>query len=98
MLPVLPTAGFLVLMGLGYLLMFTAAGGQTLGKMALGIRVVCDDQVMLVQRPVTIGQAVYRELLALPSVLALGAGFLPALVGDQRALHDRLAHTRVVRA
>jgi uncharacterized RDD family membrane protein YckC len=43
-------------------------------------------------------QAAYRSVLALPSVLALGAGFLPALVGDERALHDRLAHTRVVRA
>jgi len=36
--------------------------------------------------------------LTVPSVLALGVGFVPALVGDERALHDRLAHTRVVRA
>jgi hypothetical protein len=28
----------------------------------------------------------------------LGAGFLPGLVGDRRALHDRLAHTLVIRA
>jgi uncharacterized RDD family membrane protein YckC len=39
-----------------------------------------------------------RELLALPSTLALGAGLLPAFFGQQRALHDRMAHTRVVRA
>jgi hypothetical protein len=26
----------------------------------------------------------------------LGLGLLPAFVGDRRALHDRLAHTRVV--
>ena len=39
-----------------------------------------------------------RSLVAIPSVLAFGAGFVPALMGDERALHDRLAHTRVVRA
>jgi uncharacterized RDD family membrane protein YckC len=32
------------------------------------------------------------------SILAAGAGFLPALFSaDHRALHDRLADTRVVR-
>jgi uncharacterized RDD family membrane protein YckC len=46
----------------------------------------------------TLGQAVSRSLLALPSALALGAGFIPALIGDRRTLHDRLSHTRVVRA
>jgi hypothetical protein len=29
--------------------------------------------------------------------VTLGLGFVPALVGaDRRALHDRLAHTRVI--
>jgi uncharacterized RDD family membrane protein YckC len=93
-LPWAPTAAFLLLVGAGYLLMFTAAGGQTLGKMAFGLRVVGDDP----DGALTMKQAVYRSVLTLPSVLALGAGFLPALVGDERALHDRLAHTRVVRA
>jgi uncharacterized RDD family membrane protein YckC len=93
-LPIAPTAAFLLLVGAGYLLMFTAAGGQTLGKMAFGIRVVGDDA----DGGLTVKQAVYRSLLTLPSVLALGAGFVPALLGDERALHDRLAHTRVVRA
>jgi uncharacterized RDD family membrane protein YckC len=93
-LPMAPTAAFLLLVGAGYLLMFTAAGGQTLGKMAFGLRVVGDDA----DGALTMKQAVYRSVLAVPSVLAFGAGFLPALVGDERALHDRLAHTRVVRA
>jgi len=93
-LPMAPTAAFLLLVGAGYLLMFTAAGGQTLGKMAFGLRVVGDDA----DGALTMKQAVYRSVLTVPSVLALGAGFLPALVGDERALHDRLAHTRVVRA
>jgi hypothetical protein len=34
----------------------------------------------------------------LVSALPLGAGFLPAVISaDRLALHDRLAHTRVVR-
>lgn len=92
-LPILPTAAFLVVVGLGYLLLFTAAGGQTVGKMVCGIRVVDEAADELPLR-----QALYREVVAVPSVLALGLGFFPALVGEERALHDRLAHTRVVRA
>ena len=38
------------------------------------------------------------RVLAPLSVLALGLGWLPALFGRGLALHDRLAHTRVVRA
>ena len=94
-LPIVPTALFLLLVALGYLLMFTAAGGQTLGKMAVGLRVVGDDDGHWTS--LTISQAFYRSALVLPSVLAL-VGFLPALIGDHRALHDRLSHTRVVRA
>jgi uncharacterized RDD family membrane protein YckC len=93
----LPLATFVLLIYLGYLLLFTAAGGQTLGKMAARIRVIGmsaatgDDERLNIQR------AAVRSLLTVPSVLALGAGFLPALVGDRRAVHDRLAQTRVVR-
>jgi uncharacterized RDD family membrane protein YckC len=96
-LPIVPTAAFLLLVGLGYLMMFTAAGGQTIGKMIAGIRVVPADDV---DPGASLGmrQAIYRELLAVPSVLALGAGFMPALVGQHLAFHDRVAHTRVVRA
>jgi uncharacterized RDD family membrane protein YckC len=92
-LPITPTLGFLLVMGLSYLLLFTAAGGQTIGKMLCGIRVVDESDDAL-----PLQQAVYREVVALPSILALGLGFFPALVGDERALHDRLAHTKVVRA
>jgi uncharacterized RDD family membrane protein YckC len=46
----------------------------------------------------TVRQALLRALLTVPSVLAAGAGFVQALVGDERAVHDRIAHTRVVRA
>jgi uncharacterized RDD family membrane protein YckC len=93
-LPIAPTAAFLMLVALSYLLMFTAAGGQTLGKMAVGIRVIGDEA----DTPVSASQIVVREVVALPTVLALGAGLVPAMMGDRRALHDRLSHTRVVRA
>jgi uncharacterized RDD family membrane protein YckC len=95
---VAPTLTFLGLLAVGYLVMFTAAGGQTIGKMALGIRVIGDLASPGADGVVTLGQAVYRACLTIPSVAVLGAGFLPALTGDERAVHDRLARTRVVRA
>jgi uncharacterized RDD family membrane protein YckC len=77
--------------------MFTAASGQTVGKMAAGIRVVrvLDDPE---PHRVTVGQAAIRAILTLSSVLTLGLGFVPALLGRGLAVHDRLAHTRVIRA
>ena len=60
--------------------------------MAAGIRVVSDDH-----RPIGAVHAVHRALAGAVSFMTLGAGFVPALFGsDRRALHDRLAHTRVV--
>jgi len=85
-----PLIAFLVLMDLGYLLMLTAAGGQTVGKMLMHIRVVGDDDT----DHVSLRQAAWRAVVA---VMGLGLGWLPALFGRGLALHDRLAHTRVVR-
>jgi len=96
-LPMLPVAAFLFLLNAGYLLMFTATNGQTVGKMAAHIRVIAEEGEPASSH-VTIGQAATRALLTIPSVLVLGLGFIPALVGEGRALHDRIAHTRVVRA
>jgi hypothetical protein len=48
---------------------------------------------------VTFGQAALRAVAYLASALPAGLGFLPVLVGqERRALHDRLADTRVVKA
>ena len=96
-LPPLPMAAFLLLVTLGYLLMFTIAGGQTLGKMIVGIRVVSAPTAGQ-GGTLTIRQAAYRELLSVPSVFALGAGYVPAMLGRGPTFHDRLAETRVVRA
>lgn len=97
-LPLVPLAGFLLLVGAGYLMLFTMAGGQTIGKMMFRLRTVDEAGEPDQRGPMTLHQAASRALLTVPSVLALGLGFLPALFGDRRAIHDRLAHTRVVRA
>ncbi|MBA2305778.1 MAG: RDD family protein [Acidobacteria bacterium] len=97
-IPVVPFAAFLALLNGGYVTAFTAAGGQSIGKMAAHIKVVTMDESGWSDR-VRLGQAVLRASAYLVSALPLGLGFLPALVGpERRAVHDRLAHTRVVKA
>lgn len=103
-LPVAPIAAFLLILNGGYFVMFTAATGQTIGKMAADIRVVGapregrEEDAILPR--VTFGRAVVRTAGYLVSLLPAGLGFLPAFVGprEHRALHDRIAGTRVVRA
>ena len=98
LLPVAPLLLFFLLLDAGYLVLFTAACGQTLGKMAAGIRVVGTTTGAVINDRITIAQAVMRSLASIVSMLPLGAGFWFGLVGDRRAVHDRLAHTRVVAA
>jgi len=91
LLPPVPMLAFLVLLKLSYFGAFTAACGQTIGKMAARIRVVSDDA------PLDPARAVRRTLMSAVSLLAFGAGFIPALLDpDHRALHDRVSRTRVV--
>jgi uncharacterized RDD family membrane protein YckC len=90
--PFVPLALFLMMVKGSYFCVFTALGGQTVGKMATGIRVVADND-----RDVEPARAVQRTLAALASVATVGIGFAPVLfAGDRRALHDRVAGTRVV--
>jgi uncharacterized RDD family membrane protein YckC len=97
-LPPVPLASFLLLLAGGYFVSFVAAGGQTIGKMVSGIRVVPTPDADVGSERVPFGSAVVRAAASLVSILAAGAGFLPALFSaDHRALHDRLADTRVVR-
>jgi uncharacterized RDD family membrane protein YckC len=95
-LPLAPVFLFILILVTGYLLLFTIASGQTIGKMAMGLKVV-DAEAGAAER-LSVSQAALRAVLTLTSVLPLGAGFVPALMGDGLALHDRLARTRVVRA
>jgi uncharacterized RDD family membrane protein YckC len=93
-LPLLPLVAFCVMLNAAYAVLFTTASGQTAGKVVAGLRVVSEGSLRV---PVT--QAAVRTALAPLSLLVVGLGYLPALVGpDRRALHDRLSNTRVVRA
>ena len=90
--PLVPLALFLMLVKGSYFCVFTMLGGQTVGKMATGIRVVNESD-----RDVEPARAVQRTLAALASIATIGIGFAPVVFsGDRRALHDRLAGTRVV--
>jgi uncharacterized RDD family membrane protein YckC len=93
-LPLPPLLAFLALVKVGYFVAFTSVGGQTIGKMAAGIRVVGSDGA-----PVTPVVALRRTLAGAVSAAVLGLGFVAAFFDpQQRALHDRVARTRVVGA
>jgi len=93
LLPKAPLLAFLLVQNGGYLVAFTA-GGQTLGKMAAGIRVVPADAGATLD----VGRAFLRTLVWLVLAVPAGLGFLTAFLSrDHRGLHDRLAGTRVVR-
>jgi uncharacterized RDD family membrane protein YckC len=95
-IPPVPFVAFLLLIAGGYFTLFTAASGQTIGKMAAGIRVV---PIADGAGRVALGQAVLRAVAYGMSVLPAGLGLVPALTGaDRRTFHDRLADTRVVKA
>jgi uncharacterized RDD family membrane protein YckC len=97
MIPAVPFLAFVAMLNGGYMAGATAASGQTLGKLVTGIKVVTADADAATDR-VPLGPAIVRSVGYLVSAFPLGLGFVPAFVGeDRRALHDRLAHTRVVR-
>lgn len=94
LLPLVPLLGFLFLLDTAYLVTFTAASGQTVGKMLSGLRVVHGEQGR-----VPFGHAVLRAIALLLCVIPAGLGLLPLLLDtERRGAHDRLAGTRVVPA
>lgn len=92
-LPKGPLLAFLAVQNGGYLVAFTA-GGQTLGKMATGIKVVAAGS----GASIDVGRAALRTLMWIVLAVPAGLGFLSVLAGDRRGFHDRFAGTRVVRA
>jgi len=88
-----PLFAFLLVQNGGYLVAFTA-GGQTLGKMATGIRVVGTESA----GELDLGRAFTRTIVWLVLAVPAGLGFLTIFGRDHRGLHDRFAGTRVVRA
>jgi uncharacterized RDD family membrane protein YckC len=92
-LPKGPLLAFLVAQNGGYLVAFTR-GGQTLGKMFAGIRVVSASS-----RPLDLGHSILRTVVWAALLLPAGLGLVTACFGpERRGLHDRLAGTKVVRA
>jgi uncharacterized RDD family membrane protein YckC len=92
-IPPIPMLAFLLLINGGYLIAFTAANGQTIGKMLTGVRVTSEDGGR-----VDVAGAFLRAAGVLLSIAILGLPYVPALVSsDKRALHDRLAGTRVIK-
>ncbi len=84
---------FGAVLGAVYPVVFHWLWGQTLGKMAVQVRVVMMDG-----GPLSLKCAVIRQLGSWLSVAIFGIGYLMAgLRGDKRALHDLIAGTRVER-
>lgn len=85
--------GYLAFLGLVYAGYFTGTTGQTLGKMAAGLRVVDAGG-----QPPGYLRAFTRAVVGSFGVLAAGAGLLPMLFDPaRRALHDRMFRTRVIK-
>lgn len=74
-------------------LMIAFVRGQTLGKMALGIRITRPDG-----SPADLGHAAARAGMAIVSALAIGLGYLwAAWDREHRTWHDMVAETRAYR-
>ncbi len=89
-----PFAAAWLIFGLCYGIFFVGTCGQTLGKMAMRIRVIGSNRFR-----VGYGKATVRALGYAATMLPAGLGLLLALKDvEHRALHDRLSGTRVVKA
>ena len=77
----------------GYFIVFWATTGQTLGKMAMGIKVISTDG-----SPVAWGKALLRYIGYIVSGIPLSLGFIWAAFDAKRqGWHDKIASTYVVR-
>jgi len=81
------------LISAGYFVIFWATTGQTLGKMALGIKVISTDGT-----PVSWGKAILRYIGYIVSGLVFSLGFIwVAFDAKRQGWHDKIASTYVVR-
>ena len=89
-----PFAVAWLIFGLSYGIFFVGTCGQTLGKMAMRIRVIGSSSFH-----VGYARATVRAMSYTVAMLPVGLGLLLALRDlEHRALHDRLSGTRVVKA
>jgi uncharacterized RDD family membrane protein YckC len=82
------------IINISYFVVLTVFYGQTLGKMALGIRVIRQDG-----GPNTWGTILVRETIGkLVSAIIFLIGYvMAAFDSKKRALHDRIANTYVIK-
>jgi uncharacterized RDD family membrane protein YckC len=92
--PKVPLIAFLFVQNISYFVLFTA-GGQTMGQMTLGIRVISDEAGATPDFPHAMLRTVVWTILAVPAGLGLATALFSS---DHRGLHDRFSGTRVVRA
>ena len=88
----LPLGAFLLLLDCSYVVSLTTFGGQTIGKMLLGIRVIRRDNGSVGFRAVAIRTAVSGV-----SIVPFCIGYLRVAIGNGHALHDVVANTKVIR-
>jgi uncharacterized RDD family membrane protein YckC len=93
-LPKVPLIAFLIVQNISYFVLFTA-GGQTMGQMALGIKVISDEAGASPDLSHALVRTVVWTILAVPAGLGLATALFSR---DRRGLHDRFSGTRVVRA
>lgn len=81
------------LFGFGYYVFFLTSYGATLGKMAVGVKIVTADG-----GPISFGRAVARYFCtSFLEPFTIFIGYLIALFDDQnRTLHDRICGTRAI--
>jgi uncharacterized RDD family membrane protein YckC len=86
-----PRIGFML--GLAYYATFWTLYGATPGKMALGLKIIRPDG-----GPISAGRAIGRYFAEILSALTLMIGYMMAgWDSEKRALHDRIADTRVIK-
>lgn len=92
---------------LAYFMLLEAGSGQTLGKRALGIKVVAADGVSLPSLSATFTRRVLFVIGNVIPIVGSLIGFVVPLAAlitaiqdepDNRGFHDRWAHTRVIDA
>ena len=87
-----PQMSYEMLIIIGYNVFFNGQFGATLGKLAIGARIVNVDG-----SAIGFGKALLRWLAMIVSNFTLGIGYLlVAFRTDKRALHDLLVGTKVV--
>jgi len=81
-----------IAISIAYEVYFLTTRGATIGKMALGLRVVRADG-----GPISMGLAVGRFFAMILSSFIFMIGYIMAAFDlEKRALHDRLCDTRVI--